>query len=389
MKPPITFLVLGVVILIPTSDTQGIVIPGLGPIWELGVAPFGQACTKVGNPSLEPIFGTDPWFGNSHCVTHQGSVGCFVDSPDDPGFGFGYCRCNQGNDAYLTTLEGSEWEQICLGKVGAFCTTEKSGFFPDKLCTPNAYCHQSQTGPSRKVGMCQCLYGFNTTAEGLCEENENVPIPERSTPPTTTTSEAPPTEAFKLPPLNQLIGVHQVAYQQDCYPRPPIPLNRTLCNTYGTTVACLQNAEGRLQCQCNQEADSIYDEEQSMCVGKVGSYCLARSWMLGSKACTKNADFEVEGESTSFDEGYSFGTCECLYGYNPTENGLCERDNSIPDPSTSRPVPTPTTSPSTDEPGDDDNTAKNRGGSGVLNGINKLILFMSGVYFMSQYVNLE
>ncbi len=262
-----------------------------------------------------------------------------------------------------------------MGKVGAYCTTEHHSFFPDKLCTPNAFCEPLQEGAGRSVGICKCLYGFDVNVEGKCEEIAN--IPEKSTTAPTTTSTPPPKEAIKLPSLDLLIGINFVTLDEQCNSKAL--LNITFCNTYGGTVSCLKGAEigARSKCQCNMQEDSVFDEELNMCVGMEGAYCLARGYLLGFRACGKYADCMVEGGGTSYEEGYSFGTCQCLYGYERDGKGNCVRNGNISRPSTKRPIGIRTTTVNSGSTEDDEEDEDDKGSSSSIWGSSSgLVIFL-------------
>lgn len=326
-----TLLILGLALVPSDSKSEPI------DFWKLGNIPLGGTCASGYNPGPGIIPGfediDDWWFLNIHCDTFQGSAGCINNT----------CVCNQEDDAYPV---GVDPDVLCLGKVGAgaYCTAEHSSIFPDKHCTPNADCVPEQ-GEGRAVGRCRCLYGYKATDEGLCEVDDSIGEGDRSTPRTTTTTQPPKREQLKLP-LGLLLANTVVGFEETCMPKGTL-LNHTYCDTYTRTVSCQSS-----KCLCNMEEDSIFDEELNMCVGLVGTYCLGRRTLLGYKACTKYADCELEKKSL---EEYSFGSCQCAYGYKETANRRCERDENIKNPSTQQtivPIPTlPTTTERSHNPG--------------------------------------
>lgn len=377
MRKLIFCLLIGVFTLSPTKSYDD-------SLWNIGKVPYLGGCVKNGIqiPGLPIILPPemDPWPLVVHCNTYNGSVGCFKE--DDSVLPYGLCLCNQRNDAHPDALGTG----LCLGKVGAYCTAEHHSLFPDKLCTENAYCKPVQDGVGRTVGRCQCLYGYDANSEGRCKMNFAIPDPERSTTPPTTTSTAPPKEAIKLPSLDLLIGINFVNLESECNSKAL--LNKTFCSTYGGTVGCLKGNElgERSKCQCNMQTDSVFDEELNMCVGKEGAYCLARWYILGYRACVKNADCMTE-DGTSYDDGYSFGRCECLYGYERDGKGNCVRDKDISRPSTKRPIgiQTTTNSGSTEDgssttPDDKESSSSISGGSGGG------LIFLVMIYFSLNFV---
>jgi len=290
-----------------------------GTFWDTGKQEIGQLCTKVG------ILGILP---DLRCKTHEGSVHCNTNN-----LGVGTCDCNQGK--YWAHQEGDGASSRCVGRVGAICTLEKTNFVPGKFCTPNAECVSEPGMSGHSVGRCRCLYGFKESPvpEGTCVVDSDIEDGDRSTPRTTTTTEAPPRGDFQLPPLDLIIGTHIATYGQECHSKSL--LNRTYCATFSNTVSC-QNK----RCQCNMGEDStIFDSQLNMCVGRAGSYCLNKRSLFGYKVCTSGADCVVEGE------GYSLGVCECLYGYIAQPDGTCLRDTDISDPSTAKPIFPPSTTP--------------------------------------------
>lgn len=344
--------------------------------WNLGNIPYLGGCVRNGIqiPGIIPPE-MDPWPLNLHCNTFNGSVGCF--KAEGSLLPYGLCICNQRDAAHPDAFGTG----LCLGKVGAFCSAEHHNFFPDKLCTQNAYCKPLQQGSGRTVGKCACLYGYNEV-DGKCVMDVNLPDPERSTIPPTTTTEAPQKEEFKLPPLDLLIKVNVVPLEEECNPRAL--LNKTFCNTFSRTASCLSK-----KCQCSMQEDAVFDEELQMCVGREGAYCLGRKNALGYKACTKNANCVIE-KGKDFEDGYSFGVCECVYGYDPDENGVCVRDEDITDPSTASTIAvtsttTITTKGTTDDGEDDDRTTtenNQNGSSGKINSIWVFVMILSMTCFM-------
>jgi hypothetical protein len=321
-------LVLGIIAQLPfNSNAQSLI----DLIWNLGSVPYGGDClltgTNPGLPGFENI--TDPWIINAHCRSLQGTAMCSSRN-EQPG----KCVCNQGDDAeYVWLGEGD----VCLGKVGAWCSAEKSSFFPDKPCIPFADCVPQQ-GEGRPVGTCQCLYGYKETADKKCEIDDTIGDDERSTPRTQTTTEPAPREKLDLLPLLGFILQNQeVNFTETCKPKGGL-FNHTYCNTYTRTVSC-QTQDTTQSCLCNMQEDSVFDEDLNMCVGLVGTWCLTRPTLLGVKSCVKHAICELENGDI---EDYSFGTCTCDYGYMENDARSCIRDESVELTTTPEPT-TPTT----------------------------------------------
>jgi len=279
--------------------------------------------------AMDPSFPEyeDPWFGLvGTCRTIQGSISCQNEQIVD-GVLMGTCLSNQGEDLVLRTNDVGWYS---LGLVGAICTAEHTSFIPAKNCVENAHCVPDQ-GEGHMVGTCQCVTGFNMTEQRTCVDGGGVTEAPRTT--TTKAPETPP--EFKLP-LDLLLNVRYGAgFGENC--NAATILNRTYCNSHQGTVSCQER-----KCKCNMgDDDAIFDPTLKLCVGKVGSPCLSRRNLMGWKACTDGADCVVDGDA----ELYSFGKCECLYGYNAATDGTCTKDENIANPSTKKPGRNPTPPP--------------------------------------------
>lgn len=266
-----------------------------------------------------------------HCYNYNGTVGCMQEADLGGGIWMGYCLCNLGDDAYFEEDETIVDAPRCLGKVGALCTAEHSTMVPDKLCTPFADCIPD--GPGFSTGTCQCRQGYEEDtagANGKCIPNGDT----IGTPRTTTTPRPSDAGSIKLPPLGVMFSF-TAGFNKFCgFEGQLLSLNRSYCDHHSRTVSCNREPDKK-RCECNMRDDSEWDPQLNMCVGLAGTYCLARGNILGYKVCTKGADCLVE-EGTFFDDGYSFGTCECLYGWDEQDDGTCKRDLTITNPSTPR-----------------------------------------------------